>query len=93
MPLLRHSRPGGLGMAAKLNTVGAITLKNLQKEGGAEAVDVAASVALKKAVGRTAVTLRLTEATLANVQSLNGALLTLSTALGESACSSFTCFS
>lgn len=74
-------------MAAKLNTVGAITLKNLRKEGGADSVDVAASVAVKKAVGGTAVTLRLTEATLANVQSLNGALLTLSKALGKAACS------
>ena len=84
--LLRKGGRGGLGMAAKLNTVGAITLKNLKKEGGADSVDVAASVAVKKVVGGTAVTLRLTEATLANVQSLNGALLTVSKALGESSC-------
>ncbi|KAK9821589.1 hypothetical protein WJX81_002395 [Elliptochloris bilobata] len=70
-------------MAAKLNTVGAVTLKTLRKEGGAESADLAASVALKKTVGDTAVTLRLTEATLANVKSLNGAVLMLSKALGS----------
>ena len=89
--LLHKAGRGGLGMAAKLNTVGAITLKNLKKEGGADSVDVAASVAVKKVVGGTAVTLRLTEATLANVQSLNGALLTVSKALGESSCSCSIC--
>ncbi len=69
-------------MAAKLNTVGAVTLKNVRKEGGAEAVDLAASVALKKTLGDTAVTLRLTEATLADMKSFNGAMLTLTKALG-----------
>ncbi len=79
------SAAGGLPavMAAKLNTVGAVTLKNLRKEGGAEAVDLAASVALKKTLGDTAVTLRLTEATLADMRSFNGAMLTLTKALGE----------
>lgn len=69
-------------MAAKINTVGAITLKNLRREGGAESVDVAASMALKRTFGDTAVTLRLTEAAFTDLKSLNGALLTVSKAVG-----------
>ena len=69
-------------MAAKINTVGAITLKNLRREGGAESVDVAASMALKRTFGDTALTLRLTEAAFTDLKSLNGALLTVSKAVG-----------
>lgn len=68
-------------MSLRVNTTGNVLLRNVGSK-GAEAVDTTASVAAKRKFGDTTYSIRATESTIRNIESLNGAVVQLSKPLG-----------